>query len=444
MAVSAPERLALIPTSDPDCYNPAAMPTKKPDRRRPGSRSRKRPIRRGDGRRAPLSHVGGAEVRLGDAETAERLSAMFHVGDAERDLPIEGVHGIHPYPARMHPAWVRHILAALPEDVMVYDPFCGSGTVLVEASESGRPSFGSDINGIAVRVAKHRTRRRRPEFLERFAASTGQLHAGAAERRETAFGKLAKGEDRFPRHVLAQLISLRDEIEKIGDGQGKEAALMTMSGLLPKFAARPGRPAPEVNRRAVRDHFLRRAEQAAFAWADHTDRVERAHPGLGSPRIERADARRTPWETASADAVISSPPYPGVYDYAREQELRSKWIGDAGWLRTARRDEIGRRRFASAADWAYGMLDALLETARVAKPGAPIYLVLGDGSVDRKAVRVPKLLQSIQDAKDEGKLPLKPIAAVGRERPNFHGPSAAAFADESRREYLILLERMDG
>ena len=416
------------------------MAAKKPDRRRPGSRKPKAESPH-DRRRAPLSHVAGDEELLGSPEVAERLAHLFRVSEDEADLPIHGVHGIHPYPARMHPAWVRHVLAELPEDAVVYDPFCGSGTVLVEASEAGHPSFGSDINGMAVRIAKHRTRRRREEFLERFAASAVELHAGAAHRRETKFGALAKDENHFPPHVLAQLISLRDEIERVPDPQGREAALMTFSGLLPKFAARRSRPAPEVNRRAVRDHFLRRAEQATYAWADHTEAIESSHPGLGSPRIERADARRAPWETASADAVISSPPYPGVYDYALEQRLRSKWLHDDRWVREARRNEIGRRGADGAGDWGFGMLDALGETCRIAKPGAPVYLVIGDGAVDRRAVRVSRLLQHIQDRVDADELPLKPIAAVGQTRPNFHGPSSAAFRDYPRREYLVLLER---
>lgn len=421
------------------CYN-APMVSKKPDRRRPGSR-KPREKKTSDRRRAPLSHVGGDALFLGNQEVAERLSRLFQVGHDESDAPIEGLHGLHPYPARIHPGWVRRILGELPEDAVVYDPFCGSGTVLVEASESGRESFGSDLNGIAVRIAKHRTRRRRTEFLERFAATAIELHAGAANRRETPFGALAKDERHFPPHVLGQLISLRDEIEHVPDPQGKEAALMTFGAILPKFAARPGRPAPEVNRRAVRDHFLRRAEQTAYAWSDHTEHVEQVHPGLRSPRVKLADARHAPWEDASADAVVTSPPYPGVYDYAKEQRLRSKWLRDERWAREARRFEIGRRGSTEAVQWGNGIIDSLAETARIAKPEAPLYLVLGDGAIDGRAVRVRTLIRHIQAASDAGTLPLRPIAAVGQIRPNFHGPSGAAFRDEPRREYLILLVR---
>ena len=417
------------------------MADKKPDRRRPASKKPKSHAP-SDGRRAPLSHVDADLIHLGDEQAANRLARIFRVHEDELDLPIWGVHGIHPYPARIHPAWVRRILGELEEESVVYDPFCGSGTVLAEASLSGRDSFGSDLNGLALRVAKHRTRRRRTEFLERFAAAAIELHRGAAERRETPFGQLAKDEKHFPPHVLGQLISLRDEIERVPDPQGKEAALMTFSSVLSKFAARPGRPAPEVNRRAVRDHFLRRAEEATFAWADYTDAVETAHPGLRTPRTERADARKTPWDTASADAVITSPPYPGVYDYAREQKLRSKWLRDDRWMAEARRGEIGRRGSKDPAEWGFGILDSLAETARVARPDAPIYLVLGDGAIERKPVWIRRLLQHIQQRSDSGELKVRPIAAVGAVRPNFHGASAAAFRDAPRREYLILLRRM--
>jgi hypothetical protein len=139
--------------------------------------------------------------------------------------------------------------------------------------------------------------------------------------------------------------------------------------------------------------------------------------------------------------VVSSPPYPGVYDYTAEQRLRGKWLHDDRWATEAQRGEIGRRGGTEASDWGFGILDALADAARVARPDAPFYLVIGDGAVDRRAVRVRRLFRHIQARSDAGDLPLRPIAAVGATRPNFHGPSAAAFRDEPRREYLVLLRR---
>ncbi|MEM2991050.1 MAG: DNA methyltransferase, partial [Halobacteria archaeon] len=51
----------------------------------------------------------------------------------------EYTHGLHPYPARMCPQIARKLikLYSKPKDI-IFDPFCGSGTVLVEAKLAGR------------------------------------------------------------------------------------------------------------------------------------------------------------------------------------------------------------------------------------------------------------------------------------------------------------------
>jgi hypothetical protein len=68
-------------------------------------------------------------------------------------------HRLFRYPAKFHPP-VADALIAEHSDVgdTIYDPFCGSGTLLVEASVLGRSSIGSDIDPLAVLVASGKTR----------------------------------------------------------------------------------------------------------------------------------------------------------------------------------------------------------------------------------------------------------------------------------------------
>jgi len=364
-----------------------------------------------------------------------KLSLAFRVRSSDLELPVQGIHGIHPYPARIHPSWVRGILGLVGPDARVLDPFCGSGTTLVEAALSGRHCAGSDLNAIGLRIARLRTTRRGQGFLERYSRGATRAHEDAAHRRDTPFGILAKGEKRYPPHVLTQLINLRAAVEVERDPAVREALVLTMSPLLTKFAARKGRPAPEVNRRAVRDHFLRRAELTVRSWADYADAL---HPDLPDPQLELADARKMPWSSHTADVVITSPPYPGVYDYVAEQERRQRWIGgDEAWMGNARNQEIGSRG-GSPRNWTEGMYDVLKEVTRVTAPGAWIFLVVGDGAVGGRALRSDQVLRQLLHGRD---LNLKRIAMVSQERPHFHGPSSSAFADRPRREHLILLER---
>jgi DNA modification methylase len=64
-------------------------------------------------------------------------------------------HGLHPYPARMIPQVARRLLLRFGEKgSYVLDPFCGSGTVLVEARLCRMNAVGIDINPLACLLAR--------------------------------------------------------------------------------------------------------------------------------------------------------------------------------------------------------------------------------------------------------------------------------------------------
>jgi DNA modification methylase len=65
-------------------------------------------------------------------------------------------HCFHVYPAMMIPQIARRVIKEYlePEDKVVLDPYCGSGTSLVEANISGRSAIGIDINPLARMIAK--------------------------------------------------------------------------------------------------------------------------------------------------------------------------------------------------------------------------------------------------------------------------------------------------
>ncbi len=67
-------------------------------------------------------------------------------------------HGFHLYPARMHPQIAKRLITkyAKPNQV-VFDPFMGSGGVLVESLIHGNNTVGIDINPFAVLLSKVKT-----------------------------------------------------------------------------------------------------------------------------------------------------------------------------------------------------------------------------------------------------------------------------------------------
>src|ERR1019366_946110 len=87
----------------------------------------------------------------------------FHDEDTNEHL-----HTLHPYPAKFIPQIPRTAIARWSKrGNLVYDPFCGCGTTLLEASLAGRPSIGTDNNAVAILVARAKTTLYSPADLDR-------------------------------------------------------------------------------------------------------------------------------------------------------------------------------------------------------------------------------------------------------------------------------------
>lgn len=78
----------------------------------------------------------------------------------ERDLPekvrTKHVHRLHPYMGKFIPQLVEIFLRKF-QPKFVYDPFCGSGTTLVEANALGIDSIGADISAFNVLLSRVKT-----------------------------------------------------------------------------------------------------------------------------------------------------------------------------------------------------------------------------------------------------------------------------------------------
>ena len=61
------------------------------------------------------------------------------------------IHNIHPYPCKF-PARIAQ--EYLNDKGLVLDPFCGSGTTLVEAAIKGLDTIGIDCNPIAILISQ--------------------------------------------------------------------------------------------------------------------------------------------------------------------------------------------------------------------------------------------------------------------------------------------------
>jgi SAM-dependent methyltransferase len=399
--------------------------------------------------RRSLSHVGGA-VRVVGATPRERdaLTSALDVSSDEESTLLH-VHGFHTYPARLHPASARGLVEAFSAwgDV-VLDPFCGSGTVLVEARALGRKTTGNDANPLAVELTWLKTMAPGEAFVERIEATAKTVAESAEARRKARAGATRRyGEEDvalFDPHVLLELDGLRDAISRVDELPLRRALLLVLSASLTKFSKRSGDTAPhEAPKRIASGYpirfFVKKAHELELRLKDYAELLP---PRAPLPRLTIGDARRLDSvRPSSVDLVVTSPPYPGVYDYVEQHRARLRWLGLSP--RQFENAEIGARRHARALSydaalsrWQREFGAVLSELARVLTPKGQALLVLSDSVLAGKAVYADDVVEGL--ARKSG---LVVAARAAQERPHFHAPTANAFRKRPRAEHVLLLRR---
>lgn len=86
--------------------------------------------------------------------------------DYQGEATKRHTHGFHSYPAMMIPQVASRLVTQYSkEGDTLLDPFCGSGSVLVEAKVARRYSWGFDLNPLAILIARVKTTPINPSVL---------------------------------------------------------------------------------------------------------------------------------------------------------------------------------------------------------------------------------------------------------------------------------------
>lgn len=407
--------------------------------------------KRSPGRRRALSHIGGPIEAHGESD-ADRgvVTRALEIAPDEQASRLH-IHGFHSYPARIDPRTARRLIEDLsPEGGTVLDPFCGSGTTLVEARLLGRRAFGIDANPLAIELSwlkvRGTTERERESILEAarrvstFAEERRKKRAGATRR----FGP--EDTSLFDPHVLLELDSLKGGLLGERDEEIRRVLYLVLSSLLIKVSRRTGDSAGKMApKRLASGYTIRlfgaRTEELVRRLAAFSALLPSNAP---PPAARVGDARRLePIRDASVDCIVTSPPYAGTYDYLAHHETRLRWL-DIEQRDFASREIGARRHFSSLPfraaieRWDHEFSLTLSAMRRVLKPNGAAALILGDSAVGSRAILADETVRKLAPS-----LGLRVTAIASQRRPHFHRPTSRAFVRTPRREHAILL-RPDG
>lgn len=356
----------------------------------------------------------GAELKLpghsdqGGTGFADRYAAArpLHYAAASDKLN----HNVFRYPAKFHPPVARSLIELVTDEGQtVLDPFCGSGTLLVEAAALGRNAIGSDIDPLAVFVARAKTvltdaravsasadaclawlDARRTEDLDRWGPFTNDVDEATFRERQiplaSSIPDLPNMNHWFRRRSVLQLADIRRYIQSNNSGQGRQFLELCFASIIRNSSNADPVPvsglevtshmlAKEKEGRSV-DPWKLMARAIAKSLAATRSFLEARRDGCRASVLE-ADARHlTETVTGKVDAIITSPPYLTAVDYYRRHTLEMYWLGlvDQRAARLALmgryigRDRIGTNHFSTEGAFAAQVADRWLTRFPAMKP----------------------------------------------------------------------------
>jgi DNA methylase len=395
-----------------------------------------------------------AEVRQSELSTAASVKAWteIYANLNSRDLSFvdssrrRDIHSIHPYPAKFTAALPAGLInAVMSAPGAVVDPFCGSGTSLVEALRQGHSAYGFDANPIALLISTAKIARPTQRELRSIALAADSLEAQAKLPSGEANPRVMSrnnGRERhwFPSAAYRELLY----IKQVGEATLDKRALAIWNATISAIVVRVSHQDSETRYSWVEKGLqpretisLFRAKLAAAISAS-SDFVNELlpYPDLTS-EVSYID-----YSTASQDigvgrfdCAIFSPPYPNTFDYHLYHRLRLMLFGhDPAVLRRA---EIGAHLKYEPDTQLYmvAMRKAFQAILNSLKPGGVAAMVVGDSIVRGRTYDNATDLWHI--AEEVG---FKGIGLVKRPIPPDR-KSFARSAERLREETIVLLGR---
>jgi len=356
-------------------------------------------------------------------------------------------HSFHPYPAKFPPQLPRHLLAkfAKPGET-VLDPFCGSGTTLVEARLQGVHSVGIDINGLACLLSKVKSTPLSQKELQTITQTFQAIEEESllwqmGRRRKIQIPQIEGLAHWFQSNVAEELAFVRQVILQIDDDDIRDFLKIVLSAIIVRVSNQESDTRFAAINKNIPDCFTFKAflERGRDFLARIKEFSELAKKNV-TTRIYNADARDLSFlDSASFDLIITSPPYANTYDYYLYHKFRKRWLDID--VEFAQYNEIGsRREFSSLKKhpdkWIADLHKCLGEMARVLKPCKPAFIVIGDSVIQKKHLRMNAVIADL--APQVGFQVRDVISSDLSGHSKLFNP---AFTQRGKKEHLIFLEK---
>ena len=302
-------------------------------------------------------------------------------------------HNFHTYPAKYIPQIPRYFIEKYTnEGDLVYDPFLGCGTTLVECKLLNRDGIGVDLNPIATLVSKVKTQPLKDSEIELIKKIIEKLNSNKLRVDEfyEKYSKLNKNDfpnkdHWFQKNVQIELSYLKKQINNIDNEHVENFLNVCLSSIIVEISNQESDTRYVAKNKQILnfktfDVFIRKCLMMIDRIIEFSNVSSKSKLKIYTKSSELVNEIKD--ETVKL--VVTSPPYANTYDYYLYHKSRMNWLEFD--YKKVQEGEIGSRdKHSSKKLEIDNFLDSLGrcfgEVSRVLIKGGHAVIVIGDSVI---------------------------------------------------------------
>jgi len=304
-----------------------------------------------------------------------------------------------PYVGKMKSGMARAIIGlySKPGDTIL-DPFSGSGIVPMEAVLCGRRAVANDLNPYAYALTRGKLEspKTMKTAMERAKALVDMVECQAPTKDLSLVPQWVR--EFFHLNTLREILTAFEILKSQEDYFLISCLLGILHHIRPGFLSYPASHlVPYLRTKKYPPRLFPRMYSYRDLRSRLLAKVKRAYRRPMLPldwdrrqfEVWCTNSMNLPIKSEAIDSIISSPPYFGALDYARDNRLRLWFLGIEDWKR------LDRSLTANSKVYLPQMAVCLKEMYRVLKRGRHCVLVLGDVERNGETTRTAEILGNL-------------------------------------------------